>query len=60
MSINFCQDITIYEEDPNHYCDLVHQWFNADVAEQKRTDTRRHLQALISLEKYKQNRQNML
>ena len=43
----------IYEDNRDHYCDIVHNWFPAEVAEQKRTDQRRCLQTLLSMEKYK-------
>jgi hypothetical protein len=41
----------IYEDNPDH-CDIVHNWFPAEVAEQKKTDQRRCLQTLLSMEKY--------
>ena len=50
---HFLEEIEIYEDDPNRYCEIVHNWFPDEVAEQKRTDQRRYLQALISMEKYK-------
>ena len=30
----------IYESDPNNYCEIVHEWFSTEVAEQKRMDER--------------------
>ena len=39
----------IYEGDPNNYCEIVHEWFSTEVAEQKRMDERRNLQTLMSL-----------
>ena len=39
----------IYESDPNNYCEIVHEWFSTEVAEQKRMDERRNLQTLMSL-----------
>lgn len=46
----------IYECDPNHYCKIVHEWFSAEVAEQKRMDQRRNLQTLMSMEYHKNNK----
>ena len=46
----------IYEGDPNNYCEIVHEWFSAEVAEQKKMDERRNLQTLMSLEYYRNNK----
>ena len=49
-------DPMIYEGDPNNYCEIVHEWFSAEVAEQKKMDERRNLQTLMSLEYYRNNK----
>jgi hypothetical protein len=43
----------MYEDNPHHYCDIVHNWFPAELAEQERTEQRRYLQTLLLMTKYK-------